>query len=416
MRWGFASVLLGIWLAACARPGPTGSATNDTAAGSTKPDTNDAAVADGIGDATIADAKVADGAAGCPGGPRCPCSSDKDCKKGLCIEDRDSRACSQPCQKNAECLKSEGCLTLSGAGDAVCAPRFASLCAPCNIDADCQADGNLQAGATSCAVVAPYRKACVASCSSVQPCPDDFVCVTGQGCLPMNSAACTCSAWAVNHAMQTSCLGGCGGSLSCASVGQVLSCAIKNGKPELCNKLDDNCDGQTDEGEVCCACGDGACSFNCGETGDNCGVDCAPCGDGLCTSGETPEKCPVDCCGGCGDGKCLLGCGEDAITCPPDCTTGCGNGKCEGGENPQNCPIDCAKFACGNATCDPGENPQNCPADCGSACGNCTCENGEDPISCPADCGYCGDGVCSNCGGTNSEAAGNCLKDCGNPP
>jgi len=197
--------------------------------------------------------------------------------------------------------------------------------------------------------------------------------------------------------------------------GQDLPCTANNAKPELCNKLDDNCNGLTDEGQVCCECGDAKCNpMQCGETMDNCGVDCAPCGDGICSSGETPKSCGVDCCGTCGDAKCLLGCAENATTCPVDCATACGNSTCEGGENPKNCPEDCATIICGNGTCEATETPAICPKDCGSACGNCVCEAGETGVSCPQDCGYCGDGLCSNCG-VHPESAGTCQADCGPP-
>jgi len=370
------------------------------------------------GDAKALDTEVKLSSITCPGAPRCPCATDKDCKKGLCIEDRDGSACSQSCQQSDGCLAGEGCITWSGTGDSVCAPRFASLGAPCNTDADCQADRGLQSATTRCATVIGHRKACVVSCSLTRPCPSGFYCQFGTDyhCVPLPGTTCTCSAWAVHHVVTAPCQDGCSDELSCAKVGQLLSCLNDNGNPELCNKLDDNCDGKTDEGTVCCACGDLVCdAVKCGETIDNCSVDCSLCGDGICASGETPKTCAQDCCGGCGDGKCLLGCGENATSCPSDCGTACGNGKCEGGESPQTCATDCAKFACGNKSCDPGENPQNCPSDCGTPCGDCICQNGENGSSCPADCGYCGDGVCSNCGGAKAEAAGNCVADCGPP-
>jgi len=195
--------------------------------------------------------------------------------------------------------------------------------------------------------------------------------------------------------------------------GKELPCSADNSQPEVCNKLDDNCNGKTDEDKVCCTCGDALCdTIQCGETTANCGVDCAPCGDGICSPGETPKSCDVDCCGTCGDAKCLLTCGENATTCPFDCATACGNDTCEGGENPQNCPEDCAKIICGNGTCDATETPATCPADCGTACGNCVCQNGENSLNCPADCGYCGDGVCSNCA-TLNESMSTCFADCG---
>jgi len=114
---------------------------------------------------------------------------------------------------------------------------------------------------------------------------------------------------------------------------------------EMCNALDDDCDALTDEdfpglGQPCgvgaCAGGTGCClspstegccgpppsSEVCNCIDDDCngllddGAGCA-CGDGCCSEGETPCGCPSDCVGTCGDGCCTSF--EDCVACPTDC-------------------------------------------------------------------------------------------------
>ncbi len=166
----------------------------------------------------------------------------------------------------------------------------------------------------------------------------------------------------------------------------------------------------SNDATACGSCGDGNCQTACGETLGNCSSDCVKCGDNICSPGESPKSCAVDCCGSCGDGKCVgYECGENPSTCPQDCQSPCGDKICEKGENPQNCPEDCAWKSCGNFICEPEDGgPTNCPTDCKPGCGNCICEKGEDFTTCPVDCGYCGDGICSTC-----TAAGENPLTCG---
>lgn len=162
-----------------------------------------------------------------------------------------------------------------------------------------------------------------------------------------------------------------------------------------------------------CTCGDGNCAAACGETLTTCSSDCKICGDKVCSPGEGPKDCKVDCCGACGDGVCKgYDCGEDPTTCFTDCGGACGNKVCDKGENPSNCKEDCAFKACGNGTCEPEDGgPSNCPSDCKQGCGNCVCDKGEDWTNCPVDCGYCGDGYCSGCKSAG-ETPITCGADC----
>jgi len=152
-----------------------------------------------------------------------------------------------------------------------------------------------------------------------------------------------------------------------------------------------------------CECGNGRCQkARCGETRDNCEVDCG-CGNGRCDPGDL-VKCPAECPGK-GNGVCDPG--ENACNTPEDCKPPavppcCGNGMCEEGEiegQQYSCPVDCG--SCGDGTCsgDKGENCNSCPADCDSeSCGTCFPSLRKCLEACP--------GVCERrilCGGASAH-------------
>ena len=214
--------------------------------------------------------------------------------------------------------------------------------------------------------------------------------------------------------------GSCVGEIVCLGERGLAPCNAKTPAAEVCNALDDNCDGETDEGLPLCDCGDGTCAKEGGETVEICPCDCRECGDGICSPcGESPVACKEDCCrtpegpSVCGDGYCLgYGCGENPKDCPEDCGKDCGNGECERGENPFGCPEDCKRGECGNDLCEPTDGgPFACPSDCAPTCGDCACQGGESWAKCPIDCGFCGDGVCSTCPNFD-ESAETCPLDC----
>lgn len=174
------------------------------------------------------------------------------------------------------------------------------------------------------------------------------------------------------------------------------------------NALDDDCDGEIDEGCLSPAC-----------KGVTCPID-AECVAGTCECHKScpggqldPETCTCFCVSACQDGVCE--CGENASTCPQDCgapASWCGDGTCDPGE--LGCATDCGPSGwCGDGTCSSHET-YTCPIDCSAAtCGDNFCDFGEDTWSCPNDCGtfcsaVCGDNVCE-CGETTSS----CAYDCG---
>jgi hypothetical protein len=238
---------------------------------------------------------------------------------------------------------------------------------------------------------------------------------------------------------------------------------IKPGIPEICNNIDDNCDGTVDEGFNVDGDGYTSCAGDCNdndssiypladEVCDGKDNDCDPttadgesetwigtacdgsdsdlCEEGVyacvtgaqsCTdtTGDNVEVCDDldnDCDGGvdeglncdhvCGDWICAgIAGGEDCHTCPSDCLgkfTGkpstrycCGDGECEGDENITNCAVDCgpSPVCNNNGTCDSGENSTNCPNDCGEPP---ICEEAGESCTLKSECcsNKCVKGVC----------------------
>ncbi len=291
-----------------------------------------------------------------------PCKGHDECEGGFCVEGPEGRVCTDVCVDYCPAGWSCSAVSVGGGSDltSLCVPEAA----PCDLveDVDC-CDATTEGKKRECS-----RENEHGVCRGVEVCEGD-------------------AGW-----------GACSAALPVA---------------EVCDRLDNDCDGESDEGlGELCLCGDGSCQAAAGEDVRACPADCAACGDEICSPGEDPLACPVDCCGGCGDGRCLgYACGEDPAACPEDCGTACGNEVCDKGESPQSCEVDCQRRSCGNNVCEPTDGgPEGCPGDCGDACGNCICEGTEDFLACPGDCGYCGDGVCSLCGHLGELER--CTSDC----
>ena len=88
------------------------------------------------------------------------------------------------------------------------------------------------------------------------------------------------------------------GTLQCISDTETTCTDNASSFTESCDDVDNDCDGQTDEGLVCCIgvppSASALCQPDKGETCSNC-FDCVQCGNAVCGCGETAANCPVDC-------------------------------------------------------------------------------------------------------------------------
>lgn len=176
------------------------------------------------------------------------------------------------------------------------------------------------------------------------PCTRLTDCMSGV-CLPSGRCSRPCTG-----------ISDCPGSWTCSSLpglGPVCSCAPRG--VEVCNNLDDDCDGEVDEGTSRC---NGSCvdvrsdPANCGGCGVSCGGGTS-CVNGACAC---PTSQPLACAGRCVDGR------NDAANCGSCgnvCASGsvCTNGVCQ---RTGVCPSSCSASSQCSPCATPGETGTYC--------------------------------------------------------
>jgi MYXO-CTERM domain-containing protein len=183
------------------------------------------------------------------------------------------------------------------------------------------------------------------------------------------------------------------GRTDCAAEGTTGMCRpIITPGAELCDNVDNDCNGMVDEGDMLCAagqvCDKGTCVGACG-TGE---FRCDPgftCKTGHCIEDACADKeCPAG--QACRAGTCMNAC--DGVVCP-------GNEECQLGR----CVDACKAVTCtGGKVCERGL----CVSDC-------SCRGCKDGLECGAD-GLCTDPACVGvtCADDERCVAGGCVKKC----
>jgi len=208
------------------------------------------------------------------------------------------------------------------------------------------------------------------------PCTRLTDCMSGV-CLPTGRCSRPCAS-----------ISECPGSWSCTSLpglGPVCACTPRGA--EVCNDLDDDCDGLVDEGTMRCA---GRCvdvssdSSNCG----GCGILCG--GGTSCVGGSCacPSSRPLACGGRCVDGRSdPSNCGTCGNACPSGST--CTNGVCQ---RTGMCPSSCSSSSQCAVCATPGESGTYCCVSglciymSGSTC-NAPVDSGLPDVELPTDSG-----------------------------
>ena len=193
-----------------------------------------------------------------------PCDEPSECNSGWCIQTAVGKVCTEACLEN--CPPSWACSEVSNTGSDttfICKPKYLHLCDPCTSNEDC-VDG---APGAKCINTGDGGSFCGVDCSDGGACPTDFECneiagpagLTDFQCQPV-AGECTCSPLAMELGLTTTCQvsnasGQCPGVRACIE-GQGLSiCDGETPSPEVCDGLDNNCDGIPDNigEEVPCA-------------------------------------------------------------------------------------------------------------------------------------------------------------------
>lgn len=199
-----------------------------------------------------------------------PCLQDSDCSSGFCLDLEDGQSvCTLHCLE--ECPDNWVCQGIETGPDwtFVCVPRSQGLCSPCESNDDCiQEDSR-------CAAVGVEGNWCVTACNDGADCPDGYHCApltgedsVGSFCQP-DTGSCVCTAQldgATRLCAIENEFGICHGQEVCDGPLGWNGCNARIPAAEDCNGLDDDCDGEADEGLFGGACelsnGFGTCRGN----------------------------------------------------------------------------------------------------------------------------------------------------------
>ncbi|HAN30124.1 MAG TPA: hypothetical protein DCQ06_00870 [Myxococcales bacterium] len=333
-------------------PFDAGTAAEDTAAGSdTTKDISEPDVAPDVSTDANSPADTSQDTtptATCPGAPECSCAANEDCSDGLCIETPLGRRCAKPCVDG--CDGAQVCTPLkSGEGldKKVCLPAWGRLCQPCAASKDCETKGVKTA---KCVDQGKSGQFCGFACDTNDDCPTGYGCKVvndteggkGKQCVRLPSEAGVefgiCACWPVSKAdgLSTKCfanqidlqgavVGKCPGQRICGQTG-LGQCILIGAKAELCDGVDNDCNGTVDDNPTGCAadevCVSGKCSKACSPVDGGwspwsafsaCSVSC---GGGIRTATRTCSS-PTPSCGG-------MTCSGDASKTEPCNSEPCG--------------------------------------------------------------------------------------------
>ncbi|MCA9553318.1 MAG: hypothetical protein KC933_24995, partial [Myxococcales bacterium] len=175
------------------------------------------------------------------------CELDGQCQSGACLPagDGSHRRCSEACELTCP----DGWQCTPDPRDRLgplCVQDQFRLCAACTADEDCGA-----AGAGRCFTSGPLAGRCGRDCTVEAACPDGYRCdqllTGGTQCIPTdNTCACTEPGRQVG-CTNTNALGTCWGKSTCNAAGAFTACDARAATAEVCNGIDDDCDGLLDD-------------------------------------------------------------------------------------------------------------------------------------------------------------------------
>lgn len=297
------------------------------------------------------------------------CAANEDCQSGWCVEHMGEGVCTENCQD--ECPAGWTCKQVAGTNPDlvyVCVSNYSNLCKPCATTEGCKAAGNVE---DVCVDYGTAGSFCGGPCEVTDDCPWGFTCsdtqtvdgVDTRQCVA-SAGECPCTAKSVSLSLSTSCevvndYGTCTGQRVCTEEG-LTECDALVPAAEICNGLDDDCDGEADEpdavgGDYVNLCDDdNDCTSDTCEGEAGCDyetlfdvecIDGDPCtvGDhcdagtcvGLPVTCDDDNPCTDDLCDGMGG--CTTQDNQEPCDDANPCTVGdtCGQGECTG------IPVDC---------------------------------------------------------------------------
>lgn len=199
-----------------------------------------------VEDVSLQDAPVNQGAA---------CSADSQCtgnavcavgpQGGICMA-----TCPPECEEGLFCRESP---LLEGGNLSVCTPRVFDLCRPCLHSDECGVEGD------ECVHLEGSGTFCGFACEKGDDCPSGTTCADvnlaggfgfARQCVPM-AKTCPCLPYHIGGATQCPLendIGICAGTKTCQEGGTWSQCEGRVASEEVCNGIDDDCDGIFDDG------------------------------------------------------------------------------------------------------------------------------------------------------------------------
>jgi hypothetical protein len=329
------------------------------------------------------------------------CRTNADCLDEWCVEGPEGFVCTRECSE--QCPEGYDCKGVANQTDIVflCIPRLLKQCTPCLDDLQC--NGGV------CLTIDGQR-GCAAPCDDDAPCSDGFQCdadpsgtADGTFCVP-ETGSCSCNA-DIDGGLRTCSITGsegtCFGVESCAPLSGWGACSVAPPTDEVCDGLDNDCDGLVDEAL---------------DTGSSCEVTVAGVGScmgtqrcqgaaGLACQGPTPTEETCDFidndCDGDIDEDFKTGEEYTSFAHCGTCNTSCGTGFV--GAQLTQCQVGAGVPQCVVVVCEPGFiklNDFQCIPEVVNLCQPCSSDAnciGQDAACVTLDDGnFCGAGCASN--------------------